>query len=90
MERTGRSWKLPAVPTNIVDVTGAGNAYCGGFTVGLGEGLDPLEAALQSVVSASFAIEQIGIPCWDDSQPTEAKKRVEWARQRVEEIVNPV
>ena len=90
MERTGRCWKLPAVPTNIVDVTGAGNAYCGGFTVGLGEGLDPLEAALQAVVSASFALEQLGIPAWDDSHQAEAKKRLEWARQRVEAVVNPV
>ncbi|MCB0030671.1 MAG: hypothetical protein KDE28_22325 [Anaerolineales bacterium] len=89
MDGTGRSWHLPAVPTNIVDVTGGGNSYCGGFTVGLGEGLDPVEAALRAVVSASFALEQIGTPSWDDSQPAEALRRLDWARQRVEEIVNP-
>ena len=89
MEKTGRCWHLPAVPTNIVDVTGGGNSYCGGFTVGLGEGLDPVEAALRAVVSASFALEQIGIPSWDESQPAEAARRLDWARQRVEEIVNP-
>ena len=74
MEKTGRCWRLPAVPTDIVDVTGAGNSYCGGFTVGLGEGLDPVEAALRAVVSASFAIEQIGIPTWDETQPARSEE----------------
>ena len=82
----GEGWQLPAVPTTIVDVTGAGNAYSGGFTVALGEGLDPLEAGLRAVVSASFALEQLGIPEWGPEMPTEANRRLEWARGQVKEI----
>lgn len=77
----GQRWELPAVPTEIVDVTGAGNSYCGGFTVALGEGLSPFEASLRAAVSASFALEQLGLPHWDDaSLAAEAARRVTWAR----------
>jgi sugar/nucleoside kinase (ribokinase family) len=40
----GESWRIPAVPATLVDVTGAGNSYCGGFLTGLGDGQTPLEA----------------------------------------------
>lgn len=52
---------VPAVKVDkVVDVTGAGNAYCGGFVVGLGETGDPLEAARWGAVSGSLALEQFG------------------------------
>ena len=78
----GARWELPAVPTEIVDVTGAGNSYCGGFTVGLGDGLSPFDASLRAAVSASFALEQLGLPSWDDDWlAAEASRRVAWARE---------
>lgn len=82
----GQGWILPAVPTNIVDVTGAGNSYCGGFVTGLGDGLSPLESALRAVVSASFALEQLGLPDWTERPVAEAERRLGWARERVEKI----
>lgn len=52
---------IPVVKAGqIVDVTGAGNAYCGGFVVGLGETGDPVEAGLWGAVSGSLALEQFG------------------------------
>ncbi len=52
---------IPAVHVGqIVDVTGAGNAYCGGFLVGLAETGDLVQAGLRGAVSGSFAIEQFG------------------------------
>ena len=52
---------VPAVPvSNIVDVTGAGNAYCGGFLVGLTETGNLGEAGRYGAVSASFVLEQFG------------------------------
>jgi sugar/nucleoside kinase (ribokinase family) len=52
---------VPAVPVSrIVDVTGAGNAYCGGFLVGLAETGDLERAGRYGAVSASFALEQFG------------------------------
>jgi sugar/nucleoside kinase (ribokinase family) len=79
----GEGWVLPAVPTNIIDVTGAGNSYCGGFVTGLGDGLPPREAALRGVVSASFALEQLGLPTWEEMPTIEAERRLKWARERV-------
>ncbi len=79
----GERWWIPAVPTTIVDVTGAGNSYCGGFLTGLGDGLDPLEAALRGAVSASFALEQFGLPEWDTPPAEERQRRLDWARQHV-------
>lgn len=81
--RDGSAWMLPAVPTHIVDVTGAGNSFCGGFMTGLGDGLSPLEAGLRAAVSASFALEQIGLPQWDEIPLAEAAKRLAWAREQV-------
>ncbi|UPL03541.1 hypothetical protein LCI18_014475 [Fusarium solani-melongenae] len=46
----------------IVDTTGAGNAFLGGFTVGLQTTGDLREAAILGTVAASFALEQIGLP----------------------------
>lgn len=84
--REGEWWRIPAIPTQIVDVTGAGNAYCGGFLTGLGDGLDTLEAALRAAVSASFAIEQFGLPMWAAGQPEAAARRLAWARERIETL----
>lgn len=81
--RDGGAWMLPAVPTDIVDVTGAGNSFCGGFMTGLGDNLSPLEAGLRAAVSASFALEQIGLPQWDSIPNVEAKKRLAWAREQL-------
>jgi sugar/nucleoside kinase (ribokinase family) len=52
---------VPVVPVRqVVDVTGAGNAYCGGFVAGMGETGDLRIAALYAAVSASLALEQFG------------------------------
>lgn len=55
-----RRWHIPAYPARVIDVTGAGDAFCGGFLVGLSESNDVLEAGLRGSVSASLAIEGAG------------------------------
>lgn len=75
-----RAWRIPAVPAHVVDVTGAGNAYCGGFLVGLCETGDPLEAGLRGAVSASFAVEQFGPAPVERLTSGEAMRRLESAR----------
>jgi ribokinase len=82
--QTGERWRIPAVPTTIVDVTGAGNSYCGGFLTGLGDGLTPLESALRAAVSASFALEQFGLPQWGERLREERERRLAWAREWAE------
>ncbi|KAF4967562.1 hypothetical protein FSARC_4947 [Fusarium sarcochroum] len=46
----------------VVDTTGAGNAFLGGFSIGLQATKDPQEAAILGSVAASFALEQVGLP----------------------------
>ena len=82
-DRQGHRWRIPAVPTQVVDVTGAGNAYCGGLLAGLVAGLPFLETALRGLVGASFAIEQVGVPEAMVPGSPEAFRRLEWARQQV-------
>ena len=88
MNSHGEAWRLPAVPATIVDVTGAGNSYCGGFLTGLGDGLSPLESALRATVSASFALEQFGLPAWTAPPQAEIQRRLAWARERVRRLAS--
>lgn len=54
---------IPAVSAPVVDETGAGNAYCGGFVVGFVEsGGDVLAAGRYGAVSATFTLAQVGVP----------------------------
>ncbi|GAP82970.1 putative pfkB family carbohydrate kinase superfamily [Rosellinia necatrix] len=46
----------------VIDPTGAGNSFLGGFAVALQETNDPREAALRGSVAASYALEQFGPP----------------------------
>lgn len=52
--------EVPIYPTDVVDPTGAGDAFCGGFLAGIAETGDPYSAALYGAVSASFIIEDFG------------------------------
>lgn len=53
-------WIVPAYPARMIDPTGAGDAFCGGFLATLRETYDPLEAALRGGVSASLVMEGSG------------------------------
>jgi sugar/nucleoside kinase (ribokinase family) len=53
-------WLVPAYPARVIDPTGAGDAFCGGFLATLRETYDPLEAVLRGGVSASLVIEGSG------------------------------
>lgn len=57
----GRLVRIPAARTLAVELTGAGDAFCGGFLAGYLLTRDPTEAALRGVVSASFAVEGVGL-----------------------------
>ena len=57
-----KNWiQMPTYPTEAVDPTGAGDAFCGGFLVGLARTRDAIQAALYGAVSASFIIEDFGV-----------------------------
>ncbi len=48
--------------SKVIDPTGAGNAFLGGFAVGYRETQDVIEACCYGAVASSFALEQIGLP----------------------------
>ncbi len=80
---SGKRWHVPAYPVEVVDVTGAGDSYCGGFLAGLGQTGDPLEAALRGTIAASFVVEGIGALYALQHGPTEAAARLEALRSAV-------
>jgi sugar/nucleoside kinase (ribokinase family) len=69
--------RIPVYPVTVVDPVGAGNAYCGGFLVGWLESGDLQTAAHRAAVSASFLVEQVGIPEINEKVLAEAKRRLE-------------
>ena len=54
---------VPAIAdTQVVDVTGCGNAFCGGFLASFGWGGSLAESAVLGSVAASFMAEERGVP----------------------------
>ena len=55
------AWRIPALPVReIIDQTGAGNSYCGGFVVGWQREKDLAAAGCYGAAAASFTLEHIG------------------------------
>jgi len=78
---------------HVVDVTGAGNAFLGGLGAGLKHTQDIYEAVLYASVSASFVIEQEGLPLvepdgglwkWNGDSP---QRRLSDLRNRSESLL---
>lgn len=68
---------IPAVPVHVIDETGAGNSYGGGFVVGyVQSGGDPLTAGRYGAVSATFALGQLGLPVASDDWQAVARQRL--------------
>jgi hypothetical protein len=79
---------VPAIATQVVDTTGAGNAYCGGFLAGYMQTGDGLTAARYGAVAASFLVEQVGLPPVTEQLGAEANRRLAaLAGQRGQEAV---
>ena len=80
---SGRFWHVPALPTRVVDVTGAGDAFCGGFMADFVRHGDPVRAAIAGTVSASFAIQDYGPLHILAATEEEADRRASWLRSCV-------
>jgi sugar/nucleoside kinase (ribokinase family) len=85
-DETSQDWRIiPVYKTRVVDPTGAGDAYGGGFLVGLVETDDPIQAALYGTVSASFLIEGYG---WEDMlgiDRAQAEERLKTLRSQIQD-----
>ncbi|KAI8090219.1 Ribokinase-like protein [Gilbertella persicaria] len=54
---------------DVVDVTGAGNTFCGGYAYGwIHTKGDPVESAYYGAVSASYTVEQVGVPVFNHGE----------------------
>ena len=58
--RSGDITHVPVCPVEIIDTTGAGDGYCGGFVAGLVAGHTPEVCAAMGTVSASYVVEACG------------------------------
>lgn len=58
--RAGRLQHVPALPGRVLDPTGCGDSYCGGFLAGYIERGAAFDAALYGTVAASFTAEGLG------------------------------
>ena len=84
--RTNKSWQVPAYPVKIIDPTGAGAAFCGGFLAGLAQSGDPLQASLMGNISASITLEGSGIFHILEVQPGLVQARLASLKEEVREI----
>ena len=75
--------RVPAYHADAVDPTGAGDAFCGGFLYGYATTRDPVEAVLAGAVSASFAVERIGIDGLRAATAAEAERRLAHLRAAI-------
>ena len=53
-------WHVPALPTDVVDTTGAGDCWDAGFLAGLAHGRDLRAAAVTGAAAARFCIQAVG------------------------------
>ena len=76
---SGRAWRVPPVKTEPTDVTGCGDAFCGGFVVGFCETGDPYTAACYGAVSSSFVAADFGAAHALVVDRAEARRRLDAA-----------
>lgn len=72
-----KRWEIPACPARPTDLTGAGDAFCGGFLAGYARTYDPLRAVLHGNISASLTVEGSGAFHALEALPGLAQARLE-------------
>jgi sugar/nucleoside kinase (ribokinase family) len=73
-------YRVPAHPAHVVDTTGAGDAYCGGFVAGLAPGRPVGECAAMASVAASYVVEACGALATAGPTDTERDARLRAVR----------
>ena len=66
---------------DLVDQTGAGNTFCGGFLVGYVRSGEVATAGCFGAAAASFTLEYVGCAQIPDNLDTEWQRRLDEARQ---------
>ncbi len=74
----------------VVDVTGAGDAFCGGFAAGLSLGYSPVDSAQRGNVSASYAVADFSSVQLVHVDPAEALARIRSHPPLVRHLPSPI
>jgi sugar/nucleoside kinase (ribokinase family) len=77
---------VPSAATRLVDATGAGDAFCGGFLAAFARTGDALEGALHGTVAASFALADVGPAALATVEPEAAAARLAALRGRARRV----
>lgn len=77
-------YEVPTVAEEVVDTTGAGDAFSGGALTGYAKTRSPIEAMLWGSVSASFAVAAMGPAGLVAAKPAEAQSRLDRLRPRLD------
>lgn len=86
----GTMHEVGVAPGPVVDVTGAGDAFCGGFAAGLSLGCTPLESAQRGTISASYAVAGFSSMQLAHIDPTQAQARMRSEPPKVRLLSSPV
>ncbi|MGE5123219.1 MAG: carbohydrate kinase family protein [Acidobacteriaceae bacterium] len=79
-------WEVPAYPAKVVDPTGVGDSFCGGFLAGYRQTYEPLQAALYGSISASLTIEGSGAFYTLEALPGLAQARLEALKEGIRKV----
>jgi hypothetical protein len=79
-------WEIPAYDSRLVNPTGVGDAFCGGFLNGYRKTYDPVEAVLYGNISASIVSEGVGPFFALDVLPGLPQARLEHLRQSIRKL----
>lgn len=72
----GSTWHIPAyVEDKIVDVTGCGDAFCGGFMASYMQNGDTFTAAVRGIIASSLNLEDYGVIHNFSTSKSRAKQR---------------
>jgi cytidine kinase len=74
---TDEAWHIPAVPTQVVDPTGAGNAYGGGLCIGWTVTGNVRLAGCYGAISAAMLVRHVGLPPMSTELRREAEGLIE-------------
>ena len=78
-----KRWEIPAYDSRLVNPTGVGDAFCGGFLAGYKQTYDPVEAALFGNIAAAIVSEGVGPFFAQDVLPGLQQARLENLRSSI-------
>ena len=83
---TKKKYSIPAYPVRIKNLLNIEEVFSGGFAAGFQKTLDPLEATLYGLISASFAMNGYTATYALDTLPSLAEARINILREEIKRI----